>query len=270
MRPGVRARIFGGTSYGSVCWDSGGCPSTYRPPRHDRNPARAVAGCPGGPGATRGQFVVVGGDTRSMKQATVDLTRLFLALSARVAALEPCPAMRAEDGATSSDDAEAAAQRTKFARSAAGKARRRSSHLPRRRRDSRPRATSTPSHPSPPPTATSALTSALAEELVLLRLAGLTTRNTAGKACKRMSGALPSGTPAPVEVGTLAVHDYIALKYRSTGIGLRRLPRIRCLWRLPSYVYEFQGEGDQGRGNPSEAVCHPAQERCPLAVLSGD
>lgn len=49
---------------------------------------------------------------------------------------------------------------------------------------------------------------------MLLRPVGLTTRSTANRAWQSIAGALPAGTPAPIEVVTLAVHDYITLKYR--------------------------------------------------------
>lgn len=69
-------------------------------------------------------------------------------------------------------------------------------------------ATPTPSRLSPPLAAT---TAGSAEQVVLLRLAGLTTRSTATKAWQAISGALLSGTPAAVEGVTLAVHDCITL-----------------------------------------------------------
>lgn len=152
----------------------------------------------------------------AQKEATAGLTRQFAALSARVAALEKGPSKNADADAASSDDAEVATQRSKFARSAAGKARPRSSSPApaTSHRDSHTRAASAPSRPSSPPTAASSSSPTSAEELDLIRLGGLTTRSMANKAWQTISASLPAGTPAPVEIVTLAVHDYITLKLR--------------------------------------------------------
>lgn len=50
------------------------------------------------------------------------------------------------------------------------------------------------------------------ETFALIKLPA--SRSTATKAWHTLSGALPSGTPAPVEVVTFAVHDNITLKFR--------------------------------------------------------
>lgn len=108
-------------------------------------------------------------------------------------------------------------QRAKFPRSAAGKARPRSSSpAPAATQcDARVRADSAPSRPTPPPIAASlSATVGSAEELVLLRLAGLTTRSTANKAWQSIARSLPEGPPTWIEVVTLAVHDYVTLVFR--------------------------------------------------------
>lgn len=148
--------------------------------------------------------------------AAEDLNKKFSALSERVAALEKCSAKARDDAPSSSDDAGGDVQQAKCARSASGKARPRSPSPaqpvpPRGPQAARARASSIPSRMTPPPTSSAA---GSAKELVLFRLAGLKTWATASKAWQAMVGALPAGTPAPVEVAALAVHDYITVKYR--------------------------------------------------------
>lgn len=53
------------------------------------------------------------------------------------------------------------------------------------------------------------------EELILIQLAGLTTRASASNAWQALSGALLAGTLAPTEVVILVVHDYLTLKSRT-------------------------------------------------------
>lgn len=51
------------------------------------------------------------------------------------------------------------------------------------------------------------------EDVVLIRLVALTTRDTASRAWADLSKALLVGVPAPVKVVLLLVHDYITFEY---------------------------------------------------------
>lgn len=156
----------------------------------------------------------------SQKKAIDALSSQLTSLGARVAALEKGAAKPQDDGVVSSDDAQGDFQRAKFTRSAAGKARLRSSSPAHAamQRDARVRSNSAPSRPvSPPTSASRAPSSGIAEELVLGRLAGLTAHSTANRAWQSSAGSFPAGTPAPVEMVTLVVNDYDMLKYRDRG-----------------------------------------------------
>lgn len=184
-RPYARAWHYHGPLCDTECWNIGWRPAAYRPPRHDRGSARASAADPGGPSATRSRFLVAWGDARGAEGSHSEpCSAVRRALCVRVAALEQGPTRLAVDGASSSDDVGAAPQRSKLARSAAGKARPRSSSpapaMPSP--DSRPRATS-----AQPPLA--AHTAGSDEELVLLRIDGLPTRSMTTQAWKPISGA---------------------------------------------------------------------------------
>lgn len=110
----------------------------------------------------------------------------------------------------------------KFMRGASGKARPRSSS-PTVHFQARPgpaRAQSQPPRTTPPASSASGGAGKTTEELVLIRLAGLTSRDTASKAWAALSGALPVGVLpvgvlALVKVVLLPVHDYITLEHRT-------------------------------------------------------
>lgn len=111
------------------------------------------------------------------KAATAALNLKLDFLRARVAALGKGPPKQADDAASSSDDATDQDQRGNSAHSATGedKTRLRSSSPPTHVQpsDDRARVPSNPSRPSPHSMATPSFS---VEELVLLRLAGLTAR----------------------------------------------------------------------------------------------
>lgn len=138
---------------------------------------------------------------KGQKEATAGLERQFASLSARVAALDQGAPRPAGDGGVSLDDSVGLSQLAKFA-PGLGRPHQGTSHL----------------HSfEAGPAANFRISVNIG--LVLLRLEGLRTRSTANKAWQSVAQALPPGTPAPIEVVTLAAHDYITLKYRDRDSG---------------------------------------------------